>query len=50
MALAQDLKKLTWKAFSTANQELCEQSTLNYFIDALNNGEMEWNVSQGKLR
>ena len=48
MALAQDLKKLTRKAFPTANQELCEQLTLNYFIDALNDGEMEWNVYQGK--
>ena len=50
LALAQDLKKLTWKAFPTANQELCEQMNLNYFIDALNDGEMEWNVYQGKPR
>lgn len=50
MALAQDLKKLTRKAFPTANQELCEQMTLNYFIDALDDGEMEWNVYQGKPR
>ncbi|KAK7501888.1 hypothetical protein BaRGS_00006974 [Batillaria attramentaria] len=47
-ALAQDLKKLTRKAFPAATEEVCEQLTLNAFMDALNDSEMEWNVYQGK--
>ncbi|KAK7505142.1 hypothetical protein BaRGS_00003712 [Batillaria attramentaria] len=46
--LAHDIKKMTRKAFPAAKQEVCEQLTLNAFIDSLNDAEMEWNVYQGK--
>nr|KAG5712498.1 hypothetical protein BaRGS_011472 [Batillaria attramentaria] len=39
---------MTRKAFPAAKQEVCEQLTLNAFIDSLNDAEMEWNVYQGK--
>ena len=47
-ALSQEIKKLTFKAYPTANSATLEQLTLHGFLDALSDPEMEWSIHQGK--
>ena len=46
--LCQTIKKLIRKAYPNAPSETREQFATDVFVDALNEGEMEWFVRQGK--
>ncbi len=46
--LAQDIQKLVRKAYPTAVADTRDRLSRDNFIDALNDGEIEWAVYQGK--
>ena len=46
--LAQEVRRLTWKAYPSTNAEIREQLASECFIDALNDAELEWAVFQTK--
>ena len=46
--LAQEVRRLTWKAYPSTNAEIREQFASECFIDALNDAELEWAVFQTK--
>ena len=46
--LVQDVKRLARKAYPSVDRGLRNTLTKDTFIDALNDGDMEWFVRQGK--
>ena len=48
--LAQDVNRLIRLAYSSASVDLREQLAKNYFIDGLNDHELEWAVLHWKPR
>ena len=46
--LAQDVNRLVRLAYPSASVEIREKLAKDYFIDALNDHELEWNVLRGK--